>query len=521
MDEWTSKQLPERLPFSKKRLPKRVIFSYIIDYLIIVVLIGVFTIIDKVPPFHQPFALQNYTLHYPFAVKERVPVSLLCVIVVGGPAVIIAFYTLVIDGLFSHQTAMPTSRAGVKRLSGRYRFKDRLWELNCGILGLGLSVGAAFTITGALKNAIGKPRPDLISRCKVREGTAVDSTSLVLVTIDICTQTDNYILQDGFKSFPSGHSSVSFAGLFYLSLYLAAKLHVMDAKGEVWRTFVVMVPTLGAALITGTRIMDARHHPFDVLSGAALGILVAWAAYRQYFPSVSETWKKGRAYPIRAWGRGPAPPPAPQITIDEDVQPLRQMGKSLGPIDEERGEASGIAASGDSEHGGNVFRQQISNSQRRRQGDAPYGVDRSDTLASSNYRSDTLGSTYRSNTLDSSLSTKVNRYQNELPTTNPFATTAARQHRMESYDYSSSEDDEPYELQPTGGAYNPVSGRLTDTGYHPPQGISPNPTPPPPPVNTFVPPHLNTMSPTGDLSDRRDVGPPPPPHAVGTTPQQI
>jgi hypothetical protein len=27
MDEWTSKQLPERLPFSKKRLPKKVIFS--------------------------------------------------------------------------------------------------------------------------------------------------------------------------------------------------------------------------------------------------------------------------------------------------------------------------------------------------------------------------------------------------------------------------------------------------------------------------------------------------------------
>lgn len=92
------------------------------------------------------------------------PVPLLCIIVVGGPAVIIAFYTLVIDGLFSHQTAMPTGRAGVKRLSGRYRFKDRLWELNCGILGLGLSVGAAFTVTGALKNAIGKPRPDFIDR---------------------------------------------------------------------------------------------------------------------------------------------------------------------------------------------------------------------------------------------------------------------------------------------------------------------------------------------------------------------
>lgn len=28
MDEWSNK-LPERLPFSKKRLPKRVIFSFV------------------------------------------------------------------------------------------------------------------------------------------------------------------------------------------------------------------------------------------------------------------------------------------------------------------------------------------------------------------------------------------------------------------------------------------------------------------------------------------------------------
>lgn len=124
----------------------------------------IFAVVDKIAPFHQPFSLDNYTLHYPFAEHERVPVAWLCVYVVFAPAVIIAFYTMVIDGLFSHQTATPANRTGLKRLSGRYRFKDRLWELNCGILGLGLSIGAAFTITGALKNAIGKPRPDLISR---------------------------------------------------------------------------------------------------------------------------------------------------------------------------------------------------------------------------------------------------------------------------------------------------------------------------------------------------------------------
>ena len=65
----------------------------------------------------------------------------------------------------------------------------------------------------------------------------------------------------------------------------------------------VLVPSLGAALITGSRIMDARHHPFDVISGSLLGVATAWAAYRQYFPPLHDFRAKGRAYPIRTWGR--------------------------------------------------------------------------------------------------------------------------------------------------------------------------------------------------------------------------
>jgi len=94
----------------------------------------------------------------------------------------------------------------------------------------------------------------------------------------------------------------SFAGLFYLSLYLAAKLHIWDSRGEVWKVFVVVIPSIGAGLIAASRIMDARHHPFDVITGSLLGIACAYAAYRQYFPSVSDTRRKGRAYPMRSWG---------------------------------------------------------------------------------------------------------------------------------------------------------------------------------------------------------------------------
>lgn len=100
-------------------------------------------------------------------------------------------------------------------------------------------------------------------------------------------------------------------------------MHVMDSRGEVWKTIIVMIPTLGAALIAVSRIMDARHHPFDVITGSLLGVAMAWASYRQYFPPLSEPWKKGRAYPIRSWGTEPTRHVPLVPDEDDDAVPLR------------------------------------------------------------------------------------------------------------------------------------------------------------------------------------------------------
>lgn len=164
----------------------------------------------------------------------------------------------------------------------------------------------------------------------------------------------------------------AFAGLFYLSLYLAGKLHVLDKRGEVWKSFIVMIPTLGAALIAVSRIMDARHHPFDVISGSLLGIMMAYGAYRQYFPPVSESWRKGRAYPIRSWASEPRSPRPEerQASRDQGVEPLRP---NSGRIDEEQPGSAFRAPRvlprqpSYAEAGNNVFRDQISRSQRLRQ----------------------------------------------------------------------------------------------------------------------------------------------------------
>ncbi len=115
------------------------------------------------------------------------PIALAIAISAGGPILVIAIYTLVVDGLFSERR----KTQGYRRV---YTLKDRLWELNCGVLGLLLAQGAAFVITGTMKNLVGKPRPDLLDRCQPRH---VAQLAIGLSNVTICTQTDQAILTDG------------------------------------------------------------------------------------------------------------------------------------------------------------------------------------------------------------------------------------------------------------------------------------------------------------------------------------
>jgi diacylglycerol diphosphate phosphatase/phosphatidate phosphatase len=82
------------------------------------------------------------------------------------------------------------------------------------ILGLLTTLALSSFLTDIIKNAVGRPRPDLIARCKPDETTS----PYVLVTFSVCTQTNRRILEEGWRSFPSGHSSFAFGGLGYLSL---------------------------------------------------------------------------------------------------------------------------------------------------------------------------------------------------------------------------------------------------------------------------------------------------------------
>ncbi|KAA8547774.1 hypothetical protein F0562_004203 [Nyssa sinensis] len=109
-----------------------------------------------------------------------------------------------------------------------FRRRD-VYDLHHAILGV---------ITNAIKDAVGRPRPDFFWRCFPDGKDVYDQLG------NVACHGDKSIIKEGHKSFPSGHTSWSFAGLGFLSLYLSGKMKVFDRRGHVAKLCIVFLPLL-------------------------------------------------------------------------------------------------------------------------------------------------------------------------------------------------------------------------------------------------------------------------------------
>ncbi|KAI0036772.1 phosphatidic acid phosphatase type 2/haloperoxidase, partial [Vararia minispora EC-137] len=220
---------------------------------------GAFYALDGASGFKRDFSVDDPSSVY--AVHQRVPLWALYLICLVAPIVLQWFISI---------------------------FTIRSWlDVHHSTLGVLLSLAITGVITQFMKITAGRPRPDLLNRCGVVIGTVDPPYGLSAVAI--CTQTNGRILEDGFRSFPSGHSSLSFAGLAFLSFYLAGKLRLFQrpVRGHALKAWICVAPLCGAALVAITRTMDYRHHWQDVFVGGALGFVVAYFSYRLYYPPLT------------------------------------------------------------------------------------------------------------------------------------------------------------------------------------------------------------------------------------------
>lgn len=167
---------------------------------------------------------------------------------------------------------------------GYFLYKKDITDLHHALLGLLFAVLITAVITDAVKDAVGRPRPDFFWRC-FPDGNAVYNN----VTKEVQCHGDSKVIKEGHKSFPSGHTSWSFAGLGFLSLYMAGKIQIFDQRGHVAKLALVSIPLLGALLVGLSRVDDYWHHWQDVFAGALLGLTMAFLCYHQFFPSLYDT----------------------------------------------------------------------------------------------------------------------------------------------------------------------------------------------------------------------------------------
>ncbi|CAI6011826.1 unnamed protein product, partial [Closterium sp. NIES-65] len=162
-----------------------------------------------------------------------------------------------------------------------YAIRKDIVDIHHSVLGLLFAFFSTILITDALKVSVGRPRPDFFIRC-FPSGVPVYSSSGNALCNGIPS-----VVSEGRKSFPSGHASVSFSGLAYLSFFLAAKLHSLSSSAtHLWRLLPPALPLVGGVAVGITRIDDYWHFPFDVFVGSLIGISFAAICYFMHYPSL-------------------------------------------------------------------------------------------------------------------------------------------------------------------------------------------------------------------------------------------
>ncbi|KAK8470678.1 hypothetical protein PHAVU_003G031400 [Phaseolus vulgaris] len=222
------------------------------DWLILLVLAIIDGILNVIEPFHRFVGEGMMTdLRYPLK-DNTIPFWAVPIVAILLPIAIILVY---------------------------YFFRKDVYDFHHAILGLLFSVLITAVITDAIKDGVGRPRPDFFWRC-FPDGKGVFDP----VTKDVRCTGDKTVIREGHKSFPSGHTSWSFAGLGFLAWYLSGKIKVFDRRGHVAKLCIVFFPLLVAAMIAVSRVDDYWHHWQDVCTGGLIG----WGPHA-YFQVLANT----------------------------------------------------------------------------------------------------------------------------------------------------------------------------------------------------------------------------------------
>jgi len=304
---------------------------YALDWILVIGFTVAAAFLGNIDGARRPFNPYDPAFSFPYH-DDTVSVTLLGIVAIAAPAAII-----VLSCLFAPRSIIP-ALADYPHAPTSLVWKHKLLNWNRAWLGLGLTDALAFFVSNTLKNVIGKPRPHMISVCQPDWGKVAEIVKTTrtgpegllawnpLVTTEICTTTDNDKLSEAFRSFPSGHATMAFAGLTYMSLFFYSTLVLTLTKTSMSKlpyssldtkkrdpsetrhrasrlhppslpliTFVAVICFFCLAMWIGcTRYLDFKHAGIDLFAGASLGFLSAICGTWWYAMPAAGGVAKGR-----------------------------------------------------------------------------------------------------------------------------------------------------------------------------------------------------------------------------------
>ncbi|KAG2378502.1 hypothetical protein C9374_008141 [Naegleria lovaniensis] len=183
-------------------------------------------------------------------------------------------------------------------------------DIHHGILTWFETFALTICVTDVMKVGAGRLRPDFLSRCIP---SPLDGK---------CTNDNLSLVRDGKLSFPSGHSSLSFACMMFCVLYMMSKFKIYSSQqvisptnntttttkmatsstttttntvntissyggnASLWKLLVCLSPLALAAFIAISRTLDYHHNFSDILGGCVLGLFIAPCCYFLNYPSL-------------------------------------------------------------------------------------------------------------------------------------------------------------------------------------------------------------------------------------------
>jgi membrane-associated phospholipid phosphatase len=253
-----------------------------------------------------PFLERDPTLSYALVSQPTVSVTLLVVISVVIPVALIAATVL--------------ARGAIARLPLVGQTLPLLLRL---LLAFVAALGVTLAATNTIKCVAGRQRPNFYALCDYQGYRTTNTTAYDALTVAgrfgstaLC-RGDPADVTDAQRSFPSGHSSLSFCGMTFLALFLRWALGVRRREVFSPLAALTLAPLILAAWCALTRVRDRFHNHDDISVGAAIGALASWLSWENFASSGArnpflrseeglreEERRRGEVWPLGGAGKG-------------------------------------------------------------------------------------------------------------------------------------------------------------------------------------------------------------------------